>query len=179
MISKVKKINPYSEFQKWLNNSLPNAKLHPDVIKALSPRAILSNFCNFGGITIFLDKYFNKWDVMMLDPNEFYGFIKDIYKKNRLSSREFSYFSREKKKISLTEMHRLLPYLKRTEVETFLSLAEDDEEYNDFMASLGLPVKTKKIKLKKGKPKPEVKLKPKKEEPKLITMTDLRKMMGG
>ena len=61
---KKKSVSPFTLFREWLLNPIPNIKLKPEIIAALNPRSVLSMFGKTGGITIYLNRYFNNFGTM-------------------------------------------------------------------------------------------------------------------
>ena len=147
--------NPYKEFTQWLYNSYPKAELAEWVIKSISPRAILSRYSNQGGITIFLNDLFNKYDLMSLDSLDFYYFIKDIVQKHKINQYDYSFFRSSRRDKTLSEIQKKLPHLKTNEIAKLLELCKNDPENESFLENLGLRKqdKVKKIKKKTRKTK--------------------------
>lgn len=169
--TKADKFNPYHEFKLWLNNPAPQVPLKEEVIKAINKRAVLGSLGTYGGVTIFLNEWFNTYDMMELDDMEFYRFIKDIIQKFKVNVyKDFSYFKSEKKDKQLAEIHKYFPYLKKEEVSLLLDIIKEDEEYDQFMDYIGLK-KYKKIKTPKEKKKSK--------KMSIISFNDLKKVIGG
>lgn len=149
---KVTKISPYREFRDWLLNPMPNKELPMNVIKAINPRSVLCMFGNLHGVSIFLNEYFNTFDVMALPQIEFYKFLKDIVHKHNITPRDFSFYYSEKHNKSLKELNCKFPFLKRHELSTFLEDVKDDPEAEALYESLGLnKYKSKKLTKKEKK----------------------------
>lgn len=145
---KEEKPNPYKEFMIWLYNSYPNAELPEWVIKAITPRAILSRYANLGELTIFLDNVFNSYDLMSLNPLEFYSFLKDFIKRYNINQYNYSFFRSSKRDKTLGELQKKLPHLKTYEISNLLNMCKKDKEYDSFLESLGI---RKQEKIKKNK----------------------------
>jgi len=145
-----KKISPYRELKEWMLNSYPNAKLSEEVLRAINPKTVLHMFGSLGGITIFLDDYFNNFDLMYCNPLEFYNFLRSIVQKHRIKKYDFSFFYSLKKDELITKLQRKLPYMKKYEIYDLLEYCKDDTENNSFLENLGLN-KSKTKKVKKGK----------------------------
>jgi len=145
-----KKVSPYSEFKEWLLNSYPKAVLSEEVIRAINPKTVLHMFGNLGGITIFLDDYFNNFNVMNCNPIEFYKFLKDIVQKHKIRKYDFSFFYSMKKDKIIIELQKKLPYMKKYEIYDLLEYCKEDSDNDSFLENLGLN-KTKKKKIKKSK----------------------------
>jgi len=141
------KISPYRELKEWFLNSYPGSKLSEDVIRAINPKTVLHMFGNLGGITIFLDGYFNNFDLMYCNPLEFYKFLKDIVQKHRIKKYDFSFFYSIKKDDIIIKLQKKLPLMKKYEIYDLLEYCKDDLENDSFLENLGMnKVKTKKIK---------------------------------
>ena len=138
---------PRSRFINWLVNSA-NPQLDNDILSQVDLRSTLAMFGKCEGITIYLDKYFNNFNVVSLDKSEFFNFLRNLVQKNKINPYDFTYFVSEKKDKSLKELHRSFPYLKRYEVHDFLELSSEDPEYESLCETLGL-IKYKKQKNKK------------------------------
>ena len=145
-----KEISPYKIFSEWLLNPCPDAELSEDVIKAINPKTALCMFGKVGGVTVFLDKYFNKFEVMLLKPLEFYLFLKSLVKKYKIKKYDFSYFPTMKRDKTLTEIQMKLPHLKKSEISYLLEKCKNDPRSDSFFESLGIK-KDPKIKKIKGK----------------------------
>lgn len=145
---KKKKISPYREFTNWLFNSVPTVELDDWVIKSLNPRSVLCMFGNLNDITIFLNDYFNKFDVMSLDNKEFYNFLKSIVFKYNIKWKDLSFYFHTKMDKSAAELRKQLPHLKNEEIYELLEYASDDPLFQNFIESIGL-TKYKKTKIKK------------------------------
>ena len=120
-------------------------------------------------ITLFLNEHFNQnWGVFAVKPEEFFLFIRQIVR--RFGIRDlWNQYASEKQDKSLTEIHRLFPYLKRNEVFNLLEYCRDDEDYESFMDNLGLK-EYKKKRIKKSASKKKTKTK--KEASKDVKVTE-------
>jgi hypothetical protein len=141
-----KKTSPYNEFKEWLLNPYPNSTLKEDIIRAINPKTVLHMFGCFGEITIFLDEYFNKFELMNCNPIEFYIFLKEVVQNNRIGKYDFSYFYSMKKDKEIIKLQRKLPYMKKYEIYNLLEYCKDDSENDSFLENLELnKVKKKKV----------------------------------
>lgn len=159
MKEKEKKISPYRLFKDWLLNTYPDAELSEDVLKAINPKSVLHMFGSLGEITIYLDEYFNNFEMMCCDSLEFYKFLRDIVQKHNIGKYDFSFFASAKRDKVIQEIHRKLPLLKRYEIYDLIERCKEDEN-NPFLENLGL---LKQSKIKKIKTKPKKKKKSSKE----------------
>jgi len=149
----MKKPSPYQIFNEWLFNPVPYAPFPEECLRAINKRAILASLGKLDGVTIYLDKYFNKYDLMAANDLEFYMFVKEyIIKKFRVKKWDLSFFKTEKKQKNLKELQKSFPYLKLNEIEFFMELVKDDEEADGLYESLGLS-KPKKKKMNKSEKK--------------------------
>lgn len=151
---KEKKESPYKIFKEWLLNPYPKAELPEEILKAINPKSVLHMFGSLGSITIFLDEYFNNFEMMCCNPIEFYLFLKELVQKHGIKKYDFSFFSSMKRDKTIRDIHRKLPFLKRYEIYDLIERCKEDEN-NPFLENLGLlkQSKIKKIKNKKKKVK--------------------------
>lgn len=146
---KFKKISPYVEFKNWLFNPLPESRLSESTIKEINPRAVLSSLGNLGGVTIYLNKWFNDYNLMMVPSQDFYFFVKELVQKHKVKKTDFTFYASEKTDKSLKEIHTYFPHLKRYEVFEILQVIENNDEYETLAEKFGLKKKPKKKKLTK------------------------------
>lgn len=144
---KSKKINPYRIFQDWLFNVMPDPSFPEECLKGINKRAVLASLGKLDGVTIYMDKHFNNFDLMNLDDIEFYKFIRvNIIKKFKVGKWDLSFFKSEKKDKNLKELQKTFPYLKTSEIAAFMELVKDDDEVDNLYESLDM-YKSKKKKL--------------------------------
>jgi len=144
--------SPYSEFKDWLLNSYPYAKLSEEVIKAINPKTVLHMFGSLGDITVFLDDYFNNFDLMYCDPLEFYNFLKQLVQKYNVNKYDFSFFYSMKKDDLILKLQKKLPHMKKYEIYDLLEYCKEDSNNDSFLENLGLnKTKVKKVKKTKNK----------------------------
>lgn len=155
-MNKTNKVSPYKLFKEWLLNPYPKAELSDEVLKSINPKSILHMFGSMGGITIYLDEYFNNFGLMYCNPLEFYNFLKQLVQKYKIGRYDFSFFASMKMDKTIQELHRKFPMLKQYEIYDLLDRCKDDEENEAFLESLGLNKKPKIIKEKKNKPKKKI-----------------------
>ena len=148
-----KKISPYRVFKDWLLNSYPNAKLSEETLKAINPKSVLHMFGSLGGITIYLDEYFNNFELMKCNPIEFYDFLKQLVQKHHIGKYDFSFFISMKRDKGIKEIQRKLPLLKKYEIYDLIERCKEDEENKSFLENLGLLKKSKMKKIPKTKKK--------------------------
>lgn len=147
---------PYNEFKEWMLNPYPNAKLSEDIIKSINPKTVLHMFGNMGDITIFLDEYFNNFDLMYCNPLEIYVFLKQLVQKFNIKKYDFSFFYSMKKDDFILKLHKKFPYMKVYEIYDLLEYCKEDSDNESFLENLGLnKIKTKKIKKTNKKEKQE------------------------
>jgi len=139
-----KKSSPYREFTRWLFNTVPNVELEDWVVKVLNPRSVLCMFGNLNDITIFLNDYFNSFDVMYLDDREFYNFLKAVVHRYNINWKDLSFYKHAKMDKSVIELQKQLPILKKEEIYQLLEYSKEDPEHQSFMESLGLNKWSKK-----------------------------------
>jgi len=157
--TKIKTKSPYMEFKEWLFNPYPNAKLPDHVLKIVNARTVLCMFGNLGKLTIFLNKYFNKFNITYLNKEEFFIYIKYIIQKFRIDKRQFSFYKSEQRDTSYVDIHsKFFPHLKKYELNLLMELIKTDDDYDRIMESFGLTkYKVTKNKSKKSKTKKESK----------------------
>ncbi len=144
-----KKQSPYQEFKHWLFDAAPSVELEDWVKRGINKRAVLSSLAGLDGVTIYLNKQFNRFNTMSLDDDEFYNFVRsDVIKKFRVKKSEMTFFKHQKRDKSLREIHIHFPHLKEYEVALFMELVKDDEDYEALLENLGLS-KSRKKKLTK------------------------------
>ena len=149
-MSKPIRLNPYKLFQDWLFNVMPNPPFPEECLKGINKRAVLASLGKLDGVTIYLDKHFNNFDLMNLNDIEFYKFVRtNIIRKFRVSKWDLSFFKSEKKNKNLKELQRSFPYLKTSEIEVFMKLVKVDDQVDELYESLGM-AKPKKKKLTKA-----------------------------
>lgn len=147
------KVSPYKLFKDWLIN--PNdIPLDDDVLRTINQRSALCMFGNLYNITVYLNEYFNTFDVMKLDKYEFFTFLKSIVKSNKLSYRDFSFYAFGKKDQIRREIILKFPYLKPYEINLIVDKIENikDKEHKEIMMETIDPngkYKSKKIKKSK------------------------------
>jgi len=112
-------------------------------------------FGSMGEITIYLDEYFNNFEMMSCNPLEVYNFLRQIVQKHRIGKYDFSFFASMKRDKTIREIHKKLPYLKQYEIYDLLERCKEDDGNEPFLENLGL---LKKAKIKKTK-KPKKKIK--------------------
>lgn len=141
------KVSPYRAFTDWILNPRQDIELDEKIIKAINPRTVLCMFGGFPNITIFLNKHFNNFGVMYLDNKALYTFLKLMILRFKITKYEFSFFASEKNDKSLSDIQRILPYLKKYEIYDLIERSKDDEDYDSFCETLGLKgVKRTKVK---------------------------------
>jgi hypothetical protein len=148
------KFSPYNEFKEWLLNSYPKAILSEIVLRAINPKTVLHMFGKLGGITVFLDEQFNRFELMECDPQEFYSFLKELVQKHKIKKYDFSFFSSISKDEAINKLQKKLPHLKKYEIHNLLEYCQNDPNNDSFLENLGLKtIKTKKLKKKKTEKK--------------------------
>lgn len=140
--------SPYSIFKDWLLGTIDELPDH--VKKAINPKSVLQMFGSMGDLTIFLNEYFNNYNIMSLDQMELYGFLKEMVKKHKVNKYGFSFFYSTKQEKDIKELRRLLPHLKFFEISELIEKCKENEE-DDFLSSLGLKCEPKIKKLPKKK----------------------------
>lgn len=147
------KINPWNELKKWFIT--PNYEIEDWIFQSLNNRSIIAMFSTMRDGTIFINDYFNNFNIIYLNTKELCQFLKEeICLKFNIQYRDFSYLKTIKKDELTEKMLNYFPNLKRTEIEFFLELINDkDKEILDDV--LGLKKyklsKTKKTKKKESK----------------------------
>ncbi|MHA1621046.1 MAG: hypothetical protein ACTSVO_02800 [Candidatus Heimdallarchaeaceae archaeon] len=140
------KRNFWKEFESWLFDGNQESELSEDVIRNINPRSILTSFSNCYELTIFLNECFNNlYSIFQVDPKEFYSFIKELVRKNRLSSYDRC-FIREKKPTREKKIQRAFPNLKPYEIDLLTRKCEENEEDRNILDSLGIERQQKKVK---------------------------------
>lgn len=149
--------SPYNEFKDWLLNSYPDAKLSETVIKTINPKTVLHMFGNMGDITIFLDDYFNNFDLMICNPLEFYIFLRQLVQKYNIKKYDFSFFYSMKKDDLILKLQKKFPCMKKYEIYELLECCKEDTDNDSFLENLGLN-KTKSKKMKKTNKKDKLEI---------------------
>lgn len=104
-----------------------------DVLRSINHRSALCMFGNLHDITIYLNEYFNTFDVSKLDKLEFFTFLKSIVKTNRLSAKDFSFYAFGGKEKLRKEIMSKFPYLKPYEINLLVEKIDniEDGEYKE------------------------------------------------
>lgn len=127
--------------------------LPPWVIKAINPCFILQSFSRLGELTVFLNDYFNTFDLYTFDKERFYMFLRDIVREKKIDRSRLAFFKHHKEDKVLTSIHTRLPLLKRREVIMLMDeIRKDPELYTRYAEMWGLEV-PKKTKLTKKEQK--------------------------
>ena len=151
MQTKLKKESPYKTFKEWLLNPYPEATLPDEVLRAINPKSVVKMFGSLGGVTVYLDKYFNTYSVMSCDRLEFYKFLRDMVQEHKIGKYDFSFFLNPTKDKLLQSLHKKFPYLKPYEISILIESYKNDPDVDEaFLENLGLH-KAKTVKIKKTK----------------------------
>jgi hypothetical protein len=147
--------SPYQVFKEWLLDGDAHSDIPEVCLSVLNKRTALCMFGNLGGITIYLNKYFNTYEMMKLSDLDFYKFLKSIVIDKKVNRYEFSFYKHEKEDTSTKKLQEKLPTLKTYEIEFLLDAASNDAEYEGFKEALGIAeietIKRKKTSVKKSK----------------------------
>jgi len=154
---KQKNVSPYKIFKEWLLNPYPDAELPDVIIRAINPKTVMYMFGKLGEITIFLDEYFNNYDIMYCNPIELYDFLREIVQKYNIKKYEFSFFMSMKTDKLINRLQRKLPYLKKYEIYDLLERCQQDPDNDSFLENLNMKQsKVKKLRKKSKKEKTEI-----------------------
>lgn len=151
-------VSPWTEFKKWLTDSMPNAQLPEHVQKAINPRSVLCMFSGVGEITIFLNHYLNTFRLSQFNEQELYMFLKELVQKNNIRQNEFTFLHTARLDKSMREIRSKMPFLKDYDLAKLIDYAsvdvDEDEAKSSFLEYLGL-TEYKKLKVKKKAAKNE------------------------
>ena len=144
-------VSPYRILTDWF---LSETKEDLDIItvKALNPISILSMFGTHGNLTIFLNKYFNNYNLHTLDRMQFFRMLKEMVKEKQIGRYNFSFFRHIKEQKDITKIHKKFPMLKRNEIPKLMELIKDTDDEDGINEILGL-TKSRKKKLTKAEKK--------------------------
>lgn len=157
--------SPYKVFENWLQDR-SNNDLEEWVVKSLNPAMVLGMFGGLKRGTIFLNKYFNSYNVFKFPTNKLFQAFKQTYKKSGGRKSNLTFLKVSFKKQSVNKLLEYFPHLKNYEAKLLLEkleLISDKEEYQSFIESIGLEIPKKSGKrgrkkktLTKSKTKKEV-----------------------
>lgn len=152
--------SPYTALTTWMLSPAEEAVLEDWVVNALNPAMVLCMFGRIKGVTVFLNEYFNDYNIYTMNKKEFFIFLKEIVQKKKITKNDLSYLKHHKEDKELSNIHKKFPMLKRYEVYQFLEELKKDEMYEEVLYALGLiDVKPKKTKVTKQQKKKDEELK--------------------
>jgi hypothetical protein len=141
------KKSPYNLLKEWFY-SPDSIKLDENIIKALNPISVIQMFGSLNKITIFIDKYFNNYEIVKLDHYEFYKELKNIVNEKKIGRYDYSFYKHIKQDKLLKELHKKFPYLKKYEIDTLFKSIKNEDMLEQLEYTLGIS-KKKKDKKKK------------------------------
>lgn len=139
--------SPYTLLSEWFFDNNINSTLDDYVLKGTNHRAVLCMFGNLGKITIFLNDYFNAYNIMLIDKFSFYKMLKEIIIKKNITKYQLSFYKLESKDDKIiVKLKKKYPYLKSYEIDWFLKKIQGTDEYHLLMEIIGEEeVKKKKL----------------------------------
>ena len=142
--------SPYAIFKEWLFDGDMRSEIPEICLSVINKRTALSMLGRAGNVTIFVDKYFNNYEMMKLDDAEFFKFMKELVVTKEFGKYDFSFFKSASPDKDLKELRKKLFFLKLYEIELLLEVAKNDDEFDAFEEALGI-TKYKKTAIKQRK----------------------------
>ena len=158
----------YREFTRWLFDGSENSVIpdEQEMLKYNSPitiQYILQCLLPNSKMTIYLNKYFNNFDLYSLDKKQFMKFLKHLVLKMNLTRSDFNY--KPKREADKSDLYKKLlekfPVLKSYDVILLCDNINnlEEKEKNKYYAGLNLiPPKKRKMAKKKEKTNKKISL---------------------
>lgn len=140
-----KSSNPYYDFKEWLFNKSDD-ELNEEILKIINPVSILGMFLKYPNLHIYLNDTFNTFDIYKKNKKEFFCFIKDIIRDNKISKWDISFVSIKSNKLKIKEsiINNNIKDIKDYEIDIFDKLSKTDEDVKHYIKSYSKPKKTSK-----------------------------------
>jgi hypothetical protein len=142
--------SPFYEFDKWLFDGNIKSELDSTVLKIMSPLVVICKFNNCGQLTLFLNKYFNNFDITKINKLDLFLYLKKLVILLKIKRYDSTFIKLSKEKTISKDIMKEFPLLKDYEISTFFELAKNDPEIKSLEESIGLNnTKIKKSRRKK------------------------------
>lgn len=144
-------MNIFTEFKNWLFDYNLNSPYNTDFNKAINPVTVLGMFANHYDLTIYLNTYYNRYEVFSINREDFFKMLKELIIDYNINKNNTTFMPMMvKSKSKYPSLHKKFPHLKDYEVDTLATYEHIKPFLKNETPKIKKLTKKKKVKGKNG-----------------------------